>query len=153
MYPKPENTPLQLALGVDDEAAASLQQIRGNEDVAGIRDYGYGDSLQQIAWKHSARTGELKTLEREQESGTLCWLAWESLPGLDDEVRLSRLTSWVDQAEQASWRYGLRLPGVEIAPANGEQHRAACLEALALWGLDTQDLDTQGLDKQKRGRK
>lgn len=148
VYPKPENTPLQLALGVDGEAAASLQQIRGNEDVAGIRDYGYGDSLQQIAWKHSARTGELKTLEREQESGTLCWLAWESLSGLDDEVRLSRLTSWVDQAEQASWRYGLRLPGVEIAPANGVQHRVACLEALALWGEETPDRD-----KQKRGNK
>jgi uncharacterized protein (DUF58 family) len=29
-------------------------------------------------------------------------------------------------------RYGLRLPGLEIAPGRGEEHRAACLQALAL---------------------
>lgn len=133
VYPKPEHTPLRLALGSDGEGAASLQAIRGEEDIAGIRDYGYGDGLQQIAWKHSARTGELKTLEREQEDGTLCWLDWVTLAGLDSETRLSRLTSWVDQAEQLNWRYGLRIPGVEISPASGEQHKVACLEALALW--------------------
>jgi uncharacterized protein (DUF58 family) len=137
VYPKPDHTPLHLAQGSDGEAAASLQQARGNEDVAGIREYGYGDSMQQIAWKHSARTGELKSLEREQDDGALCWLDWASLAGVDAEVRLSRLTSWVDQAEQANWRYGLRVPGVEIAPGNGDQHRIACLEALALWQPDS----------------
>jgi uncharacterized protein (DUF58 family) len=30
--------------------------------------------------------------------------------------------------------YGLRLPGVEIAPGRGEAHRGACLQALALHG-------------------
>ena len=29
--------------------------------------------------------------------------------------------------------YGLRLPGVEIAPARGESHASACLQALALY--------------------
>ena len=29
--------------------------------------------------------------------------------------------------------FALRLPGVDIAPAEGEAHRRACLESLALW--------------------
>jgi uncharacterized protein (DUF58 family) len=36
-------------------------------------------------------------------------------------------------AERAGARYGLRLAGVEIAPGQGEAHRATCLEALALY--------------------
>ena len=35
-------------------------------------------------------------------------------------------------AEQAGAHYGLRLPGLEIAPGRGDAHRAACLQALAL---------------------
>jgi uncharacterized protein (DUF58 family) len=32
-------------------------------------------------------------------------------------------------------RYGLRLPGLELAPDTGESHRLACLRELALYGL------------------
>jgi uncharacterized protein (DUF58 family) len=36
-------------------------------------------------------------------------------------------------ADRAQVRYGLRLPGVELAPDAGDAHRRACLEQLALW--------------------
>ena len=36
------------------------------------------------------------------------------------------------QADRLGLDYGLRLPGVEIAPNNGPVHRRRCLEALAL---------------------
>jgi uncharacterized protein (DUF58 family) len=36
-------------------------------------------------------------------------------------------------AEAAGATYGLRLPGSEIAPGRGDAHRAACLQALALY--------------------
>jgi uncharacterized protein (DUF58 family) len=36
-------------------------------------------------------------------------------------------------AERGGLRYGLRLPGAEIAPDQGAAHRAACLQALALY--------------------
>jgi uncharacterized protein (DUF58 family) len=36
-------------------------------------------------------------------------------------------------AERAGMAHGLRLPGVEIAPAQGDAHRRRALEALALW--------------------
>ena len=36
-------------------------------------------------------------------------------------------------ADRAGADYGLRLPGLEIAPDGGEAQRRRCLEALALW--------------------
>jgi uncharacterized protein (DUF58 family) len=36
-------------------------------------------------------------------------------------------------ADAAHRAYGLRLPGIEIAPALGSAHRIACLRALALF--------------------
>jgi hypothetical protein len=36
-------------------------------------------------------------------------------------------------ADEAGLVHGLRLPGVELAPAVGQVHRRSSLEALALW--------------------
>jgi len=38
-------------------------------------------------------------------------------------------------AERLGIVYGLRLPGVELALARGDAHRAGCLQALALYRL------------------
>ena len=62
------------------------------------------------------------------------WLDLRDLPpALGLEQRLSRLAGWVLAAERAGALYGLRLPGTVLEPARGEPHRAACLEALALY--------------------
>ena len=68
------------------------------------------------------------------EAAAELWLDERLLPtGLGLEQRLSRLAGWVLAAERAGAHYGLRLSGVEIAPARGDAHRAACLQALALY--------------------
>jgi uncharacterized protein (DUF58 family) len=62
------------------------------------------------------------------------WLDWRLLPvaaGL--EQRLSQLAGWVLAAERAGAFYGLRLPGLEMAPGRGDAHAGACLQALALY--------------------
>jgi uncharacterized protein (DUF58 family) len=41
------------------------------------------------------------------------------------------MTRWVLDATQSGLRYGLRLPGREIALGAGEGQQAKCLEALA----------------------
>ena len=73
---------------------------------------------------------------------TLCLYGWRMyfalnrapLPSrLSLEQQLSRLAGWVLAAERSGAHYGLRLPGVEIAPSRGDVHRAACLQALALY--------------------
>ena len=133
IYPQREDSAIVLGAGDGDEEGALPLAEKGDQDFAGIRDYRPGDNVHRIAWKHSARSETLRLLEMEKERGALCWLNWSSLPGLAVENRISRLTSWVCQAQQRGWRYGLELPGVSIAPSSGEHHYAQCLRALALW--------------------
>ena len=136
IYPQPVVSPISLSGGDEllaaEHAAPQLQE--NGDEPDGLRDYRPGDSLRRIAWKQSARTGELRTLEMTTDTGPACWFDWEALPGLDPEQRLSRLTAWVEDAAAQQWRYGLRLPGQVINPGQGEQHRRECLKALALWG-------------------
>lgn len=108
----------------------------GSDDFAGLRQRQSADSPRHIAWKAAARDGAHKPLLVKQFAGgaqTELWLDWQLLPAVEDiETRLSTLTGWVLTAEAAGARYGLKLPGVEIAPAEGPAHRQHCLEQLAL---------------------
>jgi uncharacterized protein (DUF58 family) len=67
------------------------------------------------------------------EAAAELWLDAARLAHLGVEQRLSRLAGWVLEAERSGLNYGLRLPGVEIAPGRGEAQRAGCLQALALF--------------------
>ena len=52
----------------------------------------------------------------------------------DTETRLSWLCQAVLDCSARQLRFGLRVPGVELAPASGESQRDAALQALALFG-------------------
>ena len=70
------------------------------------------------------------------EAAAQLWLDWQLLGvGFNAEQRLSRLAGWVLAAERAGAHSGLRLAGVEITPARGDAHMAACLQALALYQI------------------
>ena len=64
------------------------------------------------------------------------WLDWESLPMMDVESRLSRLTRWVLDANAAQIKFGLRLPGTIVPLNSGLAHQHQCLKALALFKED-----------------
>ncbi len=132
VYPRPEPSPLpEPAPGAAGGTARA--RARGTDDFSGLRAYQLSDSPGQVAWKVTARTGDRVTKQFTGEAAVELWLDWAGLgPALDTERRLSRLAGWVLAAERAGSRYGLRLPGLEIAPGRGETHRAACLQALAL---------------------
>jgi uncharacterized protein (DUF58 family) len=133
VYPRPERTPLPPYAG--EAAAGALHApVPGSDDFAGLRGYQRSDSPRHIAWKAVARSEEMLTKQFAGEAAAELWLDARLLPaGLSLEQRLSRLTGWVLAAESAGAHYGLRLPGVEIAPGRGDAHRAACLQALALY--------------------
>lgn len=135
IYPQPLASAVLFSDGdvSDERQSHTLPQSITGDEPDGLRDYRPGDSIRRIAWKQSARTGDLRTLEMVPESGVSCWLDWHLLEGLDSEKRLSHLTCWVETAAAADWQYGLRLPGVMIPPGQGEHHRRECLEALATW--------------------
>jgi len=116
-------------------AAGTERAGVGEEDFAAIRPFREGDSPRRLAWKAMARSGGDALLVREFEggSGGQLLLDWQMLPpGLDAELRLSRLARWIVDAEAAGLSYGLRLPGVDLALDAGAVHCSACLEALAV---------------------
>ena len=135
VYPRPERSKLPPPSAEAGHGAMRTATV-GNEDFAGLRGYQASDSPRHVAWKAVARTGDMLTKQFAGESGAELWLDWQLLPGaVSLETRLSRLAGWVVEAERGGALYGLRLPGVEIAPAHGDAHRAACLQALALFKL------------------
>jgi uncharacterized protein (DUF58 family) len=116
--------------------AAESSDARGDEDFAGLRAYQAGMPLKHMAWKVLARGGDPAVRSYTGLAAQPEWLEWSTLAGLDDEARLSQLCRWVLDSDAAKRAYGLRLPGVEIVPGNGAQHRSACLRALAAYGQE-----------------
>jgi uncharacterized protein (DUF58 family) len=133
VYPKPEEDapPLPMVVGGGEQG---LGVASSGEDFAGVRPYQRGDQQKMIAWKLAARSDDLSVKLFDAEAGGELILDYLSLPkALDVEMRLARLARWVLDAEAAHIRYGLRLPNETVAPANGAEHRARCLTALALF--------------------
>lgn len=134
VYPRPEHAPLP-APARDAAAGTARAHARGNDDFSGLRGYQPQDPPRHVAWKAVARSDAMLTKQFSGAAGTELWLDWSEFPALDPERRLSRLAGWVLAADRAGARYGLRLPGLEIAPGSGDAHRAGCLQALALQGI------------------
>lgn len=133
VYPRPERSPLP-PNGAETAAGALRSPVPGSDDFAGLRGYQLSDSPRHVAWKAVARSDDMLTKQFTGEAAAELWLDWRLLPpGFGLERRLARLAGWVLAAERTGMQYGLRLPGVEIAPGRGDAHRAACLQALALY--------------------
>lgn len=98
-----------------------------------LRDYRHGDSPGSVAWKASARRGNLLVREATAGASSQLRLDWDSLGGMDNEARIARLAHWVHQADQHDLHWTLHLPAQPaIGPACGPDHRLHCLRALAL---------------------
>ncbi len=138
VYPTPEQgvVPLPEQQGAIGEGAALG---KGEEDFSGLRTYYPGDSTRRIAWKAAARSEVFVTKMFAGSAGAEMWLDLAQTPeSLGLEGRLSRLARWVVDAEGSGFRYGLRVPGSEIALNAGAGHRGRCLETLALYhGYET----------------
>jgi uncharacterized protein (DUF58 family) len=113
----------------------------GSDDFAGVRSYQPGDPLRHLAWRQIARLdpsygGQLVTKQFEGGAIDELLLDFDALPPqLDLELRLSRMTRWVLEAEQRALPYGFRLGRLHYDPALGSAHQDACLRALALYGI------------------
>jgi uncharacterized protein (DUF58 family) len=131
VYPKPATHHLPLPASPDQGAAGVLNSSSGDDDFAGHRAYQLGDSPKRVDWKASSREQGLLTKQFQGEAQSTLWLDWVTTPGTDNEQRISQLTRWVIDAHGLKHTYGLRIPGSEISPNNGEVHYHRCLEALA----------------------
>ena len=133
IYPAPaRNAP---PLPQTGSGQSGLARKGDGDEIHGLRKYQSGDSMQRVAWRASARHDELYSLEMETPKEEACELNWEDLTGADVETRLSILTAWVIAADRKQLVFSMNLPGVQLAADSGDDHRANCLEQLALYSL------------------
>lgn len=135
--------PLPPLAGTAHEVQAPHMTPLRTELPEGLRDYRRGDPMRWIAWRKSSHAlqegGTLVSREPMSSPSPDRWLDFEHSPGLahlSHEARLSRLASWLLQAEfdaASGPAYGLRLPGLQIPCGHGPAHLRACLDALAMW--------------------
>ena len=135
VYPQPSSisAPFPQGVGPQESGQKHIDRL-GRDEFNGVRAYQKGDSWRHIHWKAYAKGQGLYTKEYASETGSSqLWLSYESAPGNNLEERLSQLSRWLLDAEATGLNYGLWLPSGKIEPNSGEQHLAACLEALALF--------------------
>ncbi|GMU45013.1 MAG: DUF58 domain-containing protein [Xanthomonadales bacterium] len=133
VYPRAETPPQPLPRLPDPGRISGADP--GDEDLRSLRDYQRGDPLRLVAWKASARTGELLVRQLEAPQARETVLDFHHIEGLEVERRLSRMTRWVLDAERAGIRYRLLLPETSLGPDVGVAHRLRALKALALHAL------------------
>jgi uncharacterized protein (DUF58 family) len=138
VYPQPEQNapPLPLMGEVSDDGKGSA----GQDDFAGIRAYRAGDSMKRLAWRQIAKldieTGSV-LVSKYFEGGAAAELQLDfaKLPRrMDVEMRLSRMTRWVLEAETRGQPYAFRIGDIAFPAGIGAAHQEACLRALALYG-------------------
>jgi uncharacterized protein (DUF58 family) len=132
-WPVPEQPAAPLPPPPPAAGESQAQRPSDSGEFDGVRSYRRGDALKRVVWKKVARTGELVSRDASTAVEQELWLDWQQAQAGNVEARLSRLAAWVVQADGAGLTHGLRLPGVEIAPAQGALHRRRSLDALAAW--------------------
>ncbi len=144
IYPRPEqNAPPLPFIGINEYQGSSAA---GNEDFSGVRTYQPGDPPKYLSWKHIARVdldagGSLISKQFSGAAQGTLLIDFNSLPSnLDLETRLSRMTSWIIEAERLSLPYEFKLDHIHYHSNQGETHRNACLLALAEYGLSHDEL-------------
>lgn len=115
------------------QGSPSGDQGVGSDDFVGHRVYYPGDQPRHIDWKAYAKDKGLLIKQFGGDRVDLLWLDFEQLAETDTEVRLSILCGTILDVSEQPLQYGLKLPGMKIAPGSGPSHTAACLAALALY--------------------
>ena len=122
--------------GSPQAAEVGVQQLpqQGGDDLAYLQAHRPGASLQHVAWKAYAKTGEMldKRFEDRPSESRDEVISWQDYPAGTPKERLAGLLCQrVLEAERSGRSYTLVLPQHTIAPPNGM--RSVCLTALALW--------------------
>jgi uncharacterized protein (DUF58 family) len=138
VYPQPVcHLAIMTLEGDDVPEGQTASRRRGSDEFSHLREYEAGVSLKQVAWKQFAKGRGMQVREYADYVSEHHWLDWDHFPGLGVEERLSTLCYWALELDKRGDDYGLRIPGVLIAPGAGDLHRQKILTALALYGTST----------------
>jgi len=125
--------------------SVTTNRLGESEDFYGLREYREGESLRRIAWKPSARAGELLTRQFAAPSPRRLWIvldvAGESDAVDDIERAVILAANAARQAHDAGFAVGLRVSGTPVthAPRTGVSHLLNLLRDLAL--VEPRELD------------
>ena len=138
VYPAAERQAPPLPPGAPSAGGTAASQRQASGEFDGVRAYRRGDALKSVVWKKVAKAGRLVSRDTQQAQRFELWLDLQQTghfagSAASLEQKLSRLCAWVLAADRQDLRYGLRLPGQDIAPGSGDAHKRACLTALALY--------------------
>jgi uncharacterized protein (DUF58 family) len=139
VYPKPVPVSITQLTNFNSGKGDSVVSRNGSEDYYGLRSYVTGDSMRQVAWKNMARGQGMQVKQFVEYVDDKIWLDWDMFYGFPVEERLSRLCFCVLKLARADATFGLKMPGVEIAPDKGYRHRTRLLEVLARYGNPKED--------------
>lgn len=139
VYPQPEaHAPVLPQLS---NAREQGNGPAGQDDFAGIRAYQPGDAMRHLAWRQIARVdlalgGALVTKHFEGGAMQELSIDFAALPRtLALELKLSRMTRWVLDAEAIGAPYAFRLGDLRLSAACGPAQQNRCLQALAEYEL------------------
>jgi uncharacterized protein (DUF58 family) len=146
IYPTPLPTRIHpTALHRNDHGEA--RSLGHHEEFHGFRNYQPGDPLRHVMWKSLAKGQRLQTRLHQDNIDLRHWVDWQQFEGMGREDRLSRMC-WLTLAlARSEGEYGLQLPGLTLAPDQGDSHRDRLLKALALFDLN----DVPSGDTPQRG--
>ena len=136
VYPKPipfVMSQFNIGSGGTDDSAIIKE---GSEDFYGLRDYVPGDSMRQVAWKNVARGQGMQVKQFVDYVDNKVWLDWDMFYGFNTEERLSRLCYCILKLSKQDKPFGMKIPGSEIPPDTGPEHKKKLLRTLALFGVE-----------------
>lgn len=135
VYPQPIHDVVITTAGQGDEHDSDeASTLAGVDDFQGLAAWQQGDSLRRIHWKAWSKDQGLLVKQFTEQQGQQQVLDFERLDG-DVEYRLSVLCAQVIKLSQTEQPYSLLLPGQQLGPDLGPEHRQRCLRALALYGV------------------
>ncbi|PTX94686.1 hypothetical protein DB346_21950 [Verrucomicrobia bacterium LW23] len=114
-----------------DAADQDDGHLPDGDNFNGVRLFRPGDSQRRIDWKAVARGRPMVVKEFTGAGTGRVWFDVNQLTGLSTEERLSQVTRWIVDSDEAECPYGLRLGTLSIEPDLGEDHRHRCLTLLA----------------------
>lgn len=104
------------------------------ENSGDLKSYASGDSLSRIAWKHYAARDELYIRAYDASAGEVDqWVDWLAYKAANIDQRLGMMCWDILRLKRQQKRFGLRLPGLEIAQDSGSSQEQKCLRALAVF--------------------
>ncbi len=133
VYPSPMVVSNRLRVeGLQKGDSLKVGRKSGYEHLHSVREY-RGESVKLIHWKLSAKLEKLYVKEFLAEESPPVVLSLDMVEGTLEE-RISKLTYLVLDYLRKGRPVGLRLDGIYLEPALGEEHKRKIVRELALFG-------------------